>query len=697
MANLSNINNKFIVEDSGDVGIGVTTATTKLHIGGTAPGDSIIRQDSTVSGTNWEIGERTAGKWQIFEDDGDSIVATFMSSGNVGIGTTGPTEKLDVSGTAIVRSTLFTVGNVHGFTSTYGASFFINNGGGTTYFNATGGNVGIGTTGPTAKLQIGSNVDPSQTAESLVHLLSTTTSSTVNGFVHLKLDYHGGVNQYDPGATIMFNQSYHSGNLDYTQPTGAIRGYRTTPTQYGYGGGVQLLYQPSTPLGILPGLSLDHLGNIGIGTTTPNAKLDVKNNDGVASGLHIIADFNQNAGAGAQMILGYYANGTAAVGPLIYAANGMPQLINASGGIRFSNDLTFSSSFLYTFRDAVGINNPNSISATPNAGYTMCVGRSNNGAGVSGSISAVGTIRASAFTTGINTTAGIGASNGDVNASETGPGYINLSRDDTAAAQQIRFEKNGALHSYIETTTSGLNIGGTNVGIGTNSPQAPLQVNANIYSIIRLGADYNYSANREWQFRTNTFGTIGWGGIALQQSTAQQGNTFATKFGIDINGNVGIGTTTPGQKLDVDGQMTHDGLVLKTGTSVYIDTIQTINKTLSITGATWTNTGIQGTDIGANGSYMIQVYSNAHGSTGGAWYSMYWTGVMSWYKDSANGIDASEIYLNFSGHALNGNVLQLRTVQHINTGTPANLMSLEIKTVNTLTNAPISFRFRRLM
>ena len=93
MANLSNINNKFIVEDSGDVGIGVTTATTKLHIGGTAPGDSIIRQDSTVSGTNWEIGERAAGKWQIFEDDGDTIVATFTSTGEVGIGATTVTQK----------------------------------------------------------------------------------------------------------------------------------------------------------------------------------------------------------------------------------------------------------------------------------------------------------------------------------------------------------------------------------------------------------------------------------------------------------------------------------------------------------------------------------------------------------------------------------------------------------------------------
>ena len=76
---------------TGNVGIGVTPST-KLHLGGTAPLDSIIRQDSTVSGTNWEIGERAAGKWQIWEDDSDSVVATFMSSGNVGIGISNPSD-----------------------------------------------------------------------------------------------------------------------------------------------------------------------------------------------------------------------------------------------------------------------------------------------------------------------------------------------------------------------------------------------------------------------------------------------------------------------------------------------------------------------------------------------------------------------------------------------------------------------------
>jgi len=83
---------------------------------------------------------------------------TILRNGNVGIGATSPTEKLDISGTAIVRSTLFTVGNVHGFTSSYGASFFINNSGGTSYFNATGGNVGINTTTPGEKLEVAGNI-----------------------------------------------------------------------------------------------------------------------------------------------------------------------------------------------------------------------------------------------------------------------------------------------------------------------------------------------------------------------------------------------------------------------------------------------------------------------------------------------------------------------------------------------------------
>ncbi len=75
-------------------------------------------------------------------------------NGDVGIGTTTPTEKLDIHGKTVVRNTLFTVGPVHGFTPYYGASFYIDNNGGPSYFNLSGGSVGIGTAAPQSRLHI---------------------------------------------------------------------------------------------------------------------------------------------------------------------------------------------------------------------------------------------------------------------------------------------------------------------------------------------------------------------------------------------------------------------------------------------------------------------------------------------------------------------------------------------------------------
>ena len=268
-------------------------------------------------------------------------------------------------------------------------------------------------------------------------------------------------------------------------------------------------------------------GNVGIGTTSPSYKLEVN-------------------------------GGTTLVG----------------GGFYVSTDQSVNTSFTYTFRDAVGINNPNSISATPNAGYTMCVGRSNNGAGVSGSLSAVGTIKATAFTVNIDTTAGIGGSNGDVNAAEIGPGYLNLSRDDTAAAQQIRFEKNGALHSYIETTTSGLNIGGANVGIGTTSPTNQLHVHtdtddaygiriegstnnvAGVWTGLGIGGE-NANTKSALLFE-DTVGSYARGKLHLCVNNGAD-QTSATpadaKLTIIPTGNVGIGTTSPNEKLQLAGNL----------------------------------------------------------------------------------------------------------------------------------------------
>jgi hypothetical protein len=59
---------------------------------------------------------------------------------------------------------------------------------------------------------------------------------------------------------------------------------------------------------------------------------------------------------------------------------------------------------------------------------------------------------------------GIGGTPADVNATEVGPGYINLSRDDVASRKMIQFGSNGTLLGSI---FSGHN--GSQVGIGVST------------------------------------------------------------------------------------------------------------------------------------------------------------------------------------------------------------------------------------
>jgi hypothetical protein len=75
---------------------------------------------------------------------------------------------------------------------------------------------------------------------------------------------------------------------------------------------------------------------------------------------------------------------------------------------------------------------------------------------------------AATFTSTVNSGAsnavGIGGTPADVNASEVGPGYLNLSRDDLAHATQIQFGKNGTVVGKIHTDDR-LSIGTSSTGI----------------------------------------------------------------------------------------------------------------------------------------------------------------------------------------------------------------------------------------
>lgn len=96
-----------------------------------------------------------------------------------------------------------------------------------------------------------------------------------------------------------------------------------------------------------------------------------------------------------------------------------------------------------------------------------------------------------------------------------------------------------------------------NVGIGTTNPAQKLEVNGWVRTGVGASAlgglelpFYSGSASsRTWRIRTDG---SAYGDFSISQATTQGGATFDSKIYIDASGNVGIGTVSPLQKLQVE-------------------------------------------------------------------------------------------------------------------------------------------------
>jgi len=214
---------------------------TALQIPAGAGAGRVLTSDASGN-ASWQPLPPSATVWAV---SGNDIYNT--NTGNVGIGTTTPTAKLHVRGGMLVDSSS---GSLRiGYPSSANQWLFNTIGGGANLqlwenaagavrmFFAAGGNIGVGTTAPAARLDIlGGNWDTASTEGDLrigsaTHRLKIGIATGGGGAGHATIAAQGGVNALSLGAGT---------TLD-TQRTLTILG----------------------------------TGNVGIGTTAPAAKLDV--------------------------------------------------------------------------------------------------------------------------------------------------------------------------------------------------------------------------------------------------------------------------------------------------------------------------------------------------------------------------------------------------------------------------------------
>ena len=187
----------------------------------------------------------------------------FPASGNVGIGTTSPAYPLDVNGAIRALGAagyLFSSNNnvylrenygpqfgLGGSTSSWGANFINSNGTSVMYVRSDG-NVGIGTTSPISALTLAGsgNLNPSPNTGS-------------------QLNY--------PGESLTFVDTYNGANFEL----GGIR--IVQPTGYYADRGNMVFTIGTGSFGTLDAVTIQSpTGNVGIGTTSPTATLDVAGN-----------------------------------------------------------------------------------------------------------------------------------------------------------------------------------------------------------------------------------------------------------------------------------------------------------------------------------------------------------------------------------------------------------------------------------
>ncbi|MEO8637517.1 MAG: tail fiber domain-containing protein [Candidatus Taylorbacteria bacterium] len=558
--------NLFTVRNDGNVGIGTTSPWRTLSVKGSSDlGTNALAGSFTATSSNatstfaggirascfsidgtsclgGAVGSGTTGQFPYYAANGTTLTATssifLAQNGNVGIGSTSPLAKLSVKGAGL----------------TTGVNFQTTNSSDSPLFTILdSGSVGIGTTSPTFKLDVEAdggaggvarftNTNLSGGAAAVFRSLDTGLGQIRAQFDSLGgprivVDSMSGQSAYfeslETGVSKMrVGQTFTGG-----QNISAVSNLQIAIDSDNDGTGIfQIAKGSSTGRVNIDGtalLTILNNGNVGIGTTSPFAKLSVVG-PVVAEYFNATSTTATSTFAGGIRASCFSIDGTSCLGGAVgsgttgqfpyYAANG--------------TTLTATSSIFLAQNGRVGIGTVSPQALLDVGGYggpvfsgTAVVIKANNTSFGGIEVYNAGAGGYSALSL-YNSSGGGNASVSILQGSATNSGTIfGLSNFDTAqvaATNNLILKTNGANPMLFATNnTERMRIlSNGNVGIGTTSPFAKLSVVGPVVA--------------EYFNATSTTAT----------STFAGGATFATG-----GGNVGIGLTNPSFLTDINGSL----------------------------------------------------------------------------------------------------------------------------------------------